>query len=415
EGYHGYWPLESRAAEPRIGGEAALDRLVARGHDAGLALILDLVPNHVYEDNARYRDHLDWFGPPGCVCGTPSCPWSEHIQTCWFTPYLPDVDWPVREARDAAIEDARFWSRRFDLDGFRIDAVPMMPRGATRRVADATRRLEPGSEASFLLGEVFTGPGEGALGALRYYLGPAGLDAVFDFPLMWAIHDVIGRDTGRFGDIDGLLAVEEQTFGPASLARILDNHDTVRFLSVAEGDAGGDPWDAPAVQPIDETPYRRLMLAQALVFTLPGIPVLYQGDEVGVAGGGDPDNRRVLPGDDALSAIQGEVLEFTQRLGQLRRCSEALRRGARTPLSTASHRYAFRRDGERPVVVVLETEGASGDFTLPTGSLTPGEWVDLVSGESLTSDGSPIALDAAPGRARVLVRADDPCAAIWAE
>ncbi|MEQ9322351.1 MAG: alpha-amylase family glycosyl hydrolase, partial [Polyangiaceae bacterium] len=322
EGYHGYWPVESRGVEPRIGGAAALDGVVADAHARGMAVLLDIVPNHVFEDNPRFVEHPEWFGEPGCVCGTASCPWSEHIQTCWFTPYLPDVRWQSPEAMATTLDDADWWSRRFDLDGFRIDAVPMMPRATTRRIADRLRRATAPAEATLLLGEVFTGPGTGALSILRYHMGSAGLDSVFDFPLMWSLHDAIGRGKSWSG-VETILQAEETLFddGGAHLARILDNHDTVRLLSVAVGDAGGDPWDEPAVQPTDDEPYRRLMLGQVVVFTLPGIPVVYQGDEVGVAGGGDPDNRRVLPGDDALLPVQAELRDTVARLARLRRCS----------------------------------------------------------------------------------------------
>jgi glycosidase len=61
EGYHGYWPLAPRGVEPRIGGEAALERLIATAHAAGLRVLLDVVPNHVYEDEPALR------GAPGAV------------------------------------------------------------------------------------------------------------------------------------------------------------------------------------------------------------------------------------------------------------------------------------------------------------------------------------------------------------
>ena len=67
EGYHGYWPVESRGVDPRIGGPGALDGVVADAHERGMAVVLDTVPNHVFESNPRFTDHPDWFGEPGCV------------------------------------------------------------------------------------------------------------------------------------------------------------------------------------------------------------------------------------------------------------------------------------------------------------------------------------------------------------
>ena len=203
EAYHGYWPLDSRAVDPRIGGEAALSALVTAAHARGLSVVVDFVPNHVYEDNPRYRDHAGeaWFntGEAGCVCGAPGCDWGAHLETCWFAPYLPDVRWQSDAAARVGIDDALFWSDRFDLDGLRIDAVPMMPRSATRRMAHAVRAADARPGASFVIGEIFTGPGPGGFDAIRRFLGARaweGLDAAFDFPLMWAMRGALAGGGG---------------------------------------------------------------------------------------------------------------------------------------------------------------------------------------------------------------------------
>jgi glycosidase len=414
EGYHGYWPVESRGVEPRIGGDEALDELVARAHDDGLAVVLDVVPNHVFEDNPRFAEHPEWFGEPGCICGTPSCPWNEHILSCWFTPYLPDVRWQNDAAMQATLDDIIWWTERFDLDGYRVDAVPMMPRATTRRIADRLRRHTQPAEATLLLGEVFTGPGIGALGQLRQHIGSAGLDSAFDFPLMWALQSAVASGKGSFGAVEALLQAEQELFGEEEvIARILDNHDTVRLLSVAQGDAFGDPWDEPATQPQQDEPYLRLMLAQAIVFTLPGMPVVYQGDEVGVAGGGDPDNRRVLPADASLLPIQQQLRARVAQLSRLRRCSTALRHGDREPLLVAPTRYAYRRGGAHPAIAVISTDETEADFTLPALGVEPGSWIDVASGETFEATGDPLAMTMPPLSLRILLRADDPCLGVW--
>ncbi|MBI4950600.1 MAG: hypothetical protein HY908_01070 [Myxococcales bacterium] len=415
EGYHGYWPTESRGVEPRLGGEAALDALVARAHAAGLAVHLDLVPNHVEAESARYLEHPEWFSPSGCVCGSASCPWSSHIETCWFTPFLPDVRFQEPGAMAATLGDVRYFLERFDVDGYRIDAVPMMPRAATRRIADATRRAAAPARARRLLGEIYTGPGTAAVEALAYQLGPDGLDSAFDFPLMWALHDAVARGTGSFGAVEAVLAYEETRLAGsgAVMARMLDNHDTPRFVSVATGDDAADAWSSPAPQPASPEPYERLAVAMAIVFTLPGVPVLYQGDELGLAGGADPDNRRVLPRASELLPAQQALGATVGRLARLRRCSAALRRGARTPLVAAGDHYAYRRDGDYPVVVAVSASDAPVSFTLPPSAVGPGAWRDVVTGASVVANTDPTPVELAPRSFRILVRSDDPCGAAF--
>lgn len=416
EGYHGYWPLESRTVEPRLGGEAALDAFVSAAHARGLAVVLDLVPNHVYEQNPRYLAHQNdgWFNRSDCVCGASDCPWSEYMLTCWFTSYLPDVHFQNRDSLGATLEDALFWTERFDLDGARIDAVPMMPRGATRRMAHTLRTAKAPREASFLLGEVYTGPGDGGTEQLRLYLGADTLDSVFDFPLMWSLHDTLARGGSDFEVVEHVLAyTEERLAGSgAVLGLILDNHDTPRFVSVARGDAWGDPWTSPAVQPTDDAPYDRLAMALSVTFTLPGLPVLFQGDELGLAGAGDPDCRRVMPADDELLPAQQAVRERVRQLSSLRRCSTALRRGGRQALVVLPSHYAYVRGSAEPfpALVVVANEEDASEVLLPADAVGSGEWIDVLSGEPVgVSEGLPTTVAMAPLSVRILLRADDPC------
>jgi hypothetical protein len=78
----------------------------------------------------------------------------------------------------------------------RVDAVPMMPRAATRRMAHELRRSVAPLGDQFLIGEVYTGAGVWGVDVIRYYLGPDGLDSVFNFPLMWVIRDVVAHESG---------------------------------------------------------------------------------------------------------------------------------------------------------------------------------------------------------------------------
>ena len=423
EGYHGYWVLESREVDPRVGGEAALRRLVEAAHARGIAVLLDIVPNHIYEANPRYAAHRDqgWFNlqDPPCVCGLGACPWGEFIQTCWFTDYLPDLRLEVPEVARLAVEDAIWWADAFDLDGVRIDAVPMMPRAATRRLAAGLRESvwPRGQGSMFLLGEIFTGPGRGGIDAYRYFLGPGSLDSAFDFPLMWALRDVIARRSAGFEAVEAMLAETDAALAGsgAVLGRIIGNHDTTRFLSEIVGDAGGDPWSAPPIQPSDPATapaiYERQALALGLMFTLPGTPVLYYGDEVGLAGGEDPDDRRVMPAEEALSPEQVAVRAHVQRLGALRRCSRAIQAGARRPVTAAGPHLAFVRDvGDGAPALIVASNAEEATLVAVFGADLPaGEYVDALSGDALTlSEAATVPMP--PRSLRALVPRGSPCA-----
>jgi glycosidase len=417
EGYHGYWPLASREVEPRIGGRDALEALIRAAHARGIRVLLDLVPNHVYEGNPRYAEHRGdgWYndGPSRCVCGTEGCAWADRIESCWFAPYLPDVRWQHEGAMREAEDDAVFWATELGVDGFRVDAVPMMPRAATRRIARAVRTRAGRRDDTFLLGEVFTGGGQGGAQEIRYHLGPDGLDSAFDFPLMWAARDAFARGSAGFDELEEIRAItEDEHRGSGAVeARFLGNHDTTRFLSEAAGDAAQDPWSAPPTQPTASAPFRRHRMALAFLYTETDLPVVYYGDEVGLAGGADPDCRRVMPAEGALSAEQASVLAVARRLGALRACSAALRRGGRAPLVVERDVYAYARDAGDgdPVIALFSRASTDAAIALPRGAVPPGAYVDALTGDvfDLTSDAPSVPMPALS--ARVLLPATSPC------
>lgn len=415
EGYHGYWPRLSRGVEPKIGGEAALRALIASAHARGIAILFDLVPNHVHEQNERYVDHAAdaWFneGPGKCVCGDPGCGWDTHILECWFTPYLPDVRWQSRDSLAAQVDDLRFWMKEYDADGVRIDAVPMMPRLATRRLTLALRGDYAPAGASLSIGEVFTGGGRGGLDSIKYFLGPAGLGGAFDFPLAWALRGALAQGGQGWGPVEDALAYPETALAGsgAVLGRMVDNHDMPRFLSEANGDGGATAWHAPAAIPSDPGPYIALESALAVVMTVPGMPVIYYGDEVGLPGGSDPDNRRVLPDEGALSASQQHLLETTRRLGRLRACSEALRTGSREAFLVSKTSYGFTRKSPSDAALVMFSAADEPAQIVPAlKSVPPGTYVDAFTLEPfVVGQGAPV--DLAPRSFRVLLPENSPC------
>jgi glycosidase len=416
ESYHGYWPAEPREVEPRIGGEEALRALIAEAHRHGIRVIFDVVPNHVYETSPRYLENRNrgWFndGPNQCVCGTPGCGWGEKLSTCWFASYMPDVRFQSPQAMRAQVSDVVWWANEFDADGVRIDAVPMMPRAATRRMVDALRDSRAGDEALFSIGEVYTGPGPRGIDEIRFFLGPYALDAAFDFPLMWATRDVFAADRASFTAIESSIVQTDAAIhgSGAVLGRMLDNHDTSRFISEAAGGAWNDPWTNPPPQPSDPEAYARTRMALAFILTLPGLPVIYHGDELALAGAGDPDSRRVMPDPSAVTPAQEEVRALVGRLGKLRRCSAALQRGEREPIVVGPDIYAYRRDAGDgdPVLVFFSKAKTAVSIPVPSGAASPGAYVDVVTGESIEiAAGGAVALEALSFR--VLLPAGSPC------
>jgi glycosidase len=432
--YHGYWPEAPRTVDARLGGAAELDALVAAAHARGLRVILDVVPNHVYKDHPYFTQHsrtspsisaiataktpldaVSWFndGPDACVCGDAGCDWGTHMETCWFAPYLPDLNWRHPAVMQAGSDDLAWWMQRFDLDGLRIDAVPMMPRAAQRRMLATVHDMMYRAPADLLVvGEVYTGPGDPGRAQIRAYLGDAldGLDSAFDFPLMWALRDALAHGSdGGFMTLEAELVAGESAWGGsgATMARIIGNHDTTRFISEIVGDAGGDPWANPPGQPSDAAPYQRQLIALAFIMTAPGIPVIYYGDELGLAGGGDPDSRRVMPDWATLPTSAAQLGDAVGKIGRARRCSPALRGARAVILADADHEVTLHQAKSDRALVVFSRDVAATTLTL--SGVPAGTWQDVLSGARFTSTGATTMINVPSLSAAVYLPVESAC------
>lgn len=411
EAYHGYWPEAARRVEPRVGGEEAVERLVEAAHARGLRVIMDAVLNHVHVNHPYYQEGASLGrinNPDGaCICGT-TCPWSEYIRECWFDPFLADLRWEDPWVVEQLTADALWWIERFKLDGLRIDAVPMMPRLAVRHLRSRVdARLGQGQEHVYLLGETYTS--RGGQDEIRRYIGPAALSGQFDYPVMWALRDALARRVS-LDELDAEVQASEAAWAGsgAVMAPIIGNHDVSRFISDVNGDVTWQPREAPPQAPGGEAAWSRLRLGWTFLLTQPGAPILYYGDEIGMAGGSDPDNRRDMRFGEAVDARGQAVRSHVARLAGARRCSAALRRGARETLAVEPDVYAYGRDAGdgRPAVVLLNRVDAPRTLTveIPEGwALESGRGLRDLFGAPVTVEGRRIIATVPPMGSMVLL------------
>ena len=312
---HGYDVSDYCAVEPVFGTLEDVDALVDRCHELGMRLVIDLVPNHTSSehrwfrearssrDNA-YRDYYVWRDPaPG---GGPPNNWisnfggqawtlDEATGQYWlhlFLPEQPDLNWTNPAVADEFDEILRFWLDR-GVDGFRIDVAhalvkhPDLPDNpaaaeATRNalvddaatlervfdvdqpgVLDVYRRWRTVVEPydGLLLGEVFLLDIERLA---RYVRDQDGLHLSFWFKPLY-----IGWDPAEIRDVLEHAAAA----APGNLAWVQSSHDRVRAVSRF---GGGDTGRA------------RALAFAVLLMGLPGVPFVYQGEELGLEDGAVP-------------------------------------------------------------------------------------------------------------------------------
>lgn len=405
-GYHGYWPIDALAIENRwgdAGGDSddRLQQLIDTAHEHGIRVMFDLVLNHVHEDHSYTFEHPEWF-TGGCVCGAPGCGWEEKPVECWFTGYLPDLSYKNHDITERVLTDTLALLADYDVDGIRVDAAKHMDHVIMRSLRKELDEIEAEGGAEFwAVGETFTND----RGLIMNYVGDHELHGQFDFPLYYAIRSAFTGGGGSFRDLHDQVGWSRDTYGDAlhAMSPFLGNHDIERFATAVTGVAG-DPWAGWLEDPMAEgggtiTQWdliNKASMGFAFTLTQPGVPLIYYGDEIGLHGGGDPDNRRFMSFDPYLSANQEELLGRVQAIAQVRKGSTAIRRGDASELWLEDDLYAYAIDngggdvaivamnkgsGTRTVSVDLSAHGVGGaTFVDGLGSSVGG----TVSGDSLS-------------------------------
>ena len=359
-GYHGYWPTSSSEVEARFGGNAALTALTEAAQRKKISVLLDLVLAHVHKEHPSFAEHPDWFGSLLLPDGTKNLrKWDHATQfTTWFEPFLPRFNYDIPAASAFLIENAADWATRFNLDGFRLDAVKHIPPKFWTSFRQGLRQKLPlSSQPSFyLVGETFMDrPG------INSFIGPNRLDGQFEFPLYDSLLDVFGTGKADFSELEKSAAASERIFGPETvMSPLLGNHDKSRFMAYADGDLtntqGEDEFSMGWSRPpkVDKkSSYEKLKLAFTFVLTSPGAPTIYYGDEVGMTGAQDPDNRRMFPDLKKLTSTEKSVQDHVAKLNTLRVRHPSIRYGSRRALRADREGYAVSRAYLNDRVLIL--------------------------------------------------------------
>lgn len=401
--YHGYDVTDYYRVEHDYGTNADFKRMVAEAHRRGIKVLVDLVLNHASSEHPFFKEalrdpasaHRNWFrfsatkpdvkGPWGQEVWHHS-PVRDEYYYGLFWGGMPDLNYETAAVREEAKKVARFWLEEMGVDGFRLDAIPylveqdgqlMHSRGTHAFLREFSTYVRSVAPNSFTIGEVW----DSTAAMLPYY--PDQLDAHFAFDISNAIVEAV-----RSGSARKLLlpVLRLQRVLPANRwAPFLRNHDQTRTMTELGGNVA------------------RAKLAATILLTLPGVPFVYYGEEVGMSGN-KPDERLRTPmqwspqrsagftrgsawqplQSDSVSANvktqnrdPGSLLNVYRRLIHLRAENSALAAGDLVPLSASNDAVAayLRREGSRKVLIVINlgaTALSGVTISSPAGALPAG-------------------------------------------
>ena len=358
---HRYNTADYMKIDPLLGDEKDFIRLCKDAKKQGIHIILDGVFSHTGDDsiyfnkkqryneigayNSKESKYHGWFKFKN---------WPDDYEAWWGVPTLPET---VEENEDflefitGKNGVIRHWLK-LGADGWRLDVADELPDVFLDSVRTAIKQEK---KNAFLLGEVWEdATNKVSYNARRRFLRGKQLDSVMNYPFANSIVDFVINGNGE-AFMSGILDIIEN-YPPCSLHTLMNHigtHDTARILTRLgfEGEVLADrSWQAKQklTKEQQEIGKKRLKIAAVLQYTLPGVPSLYYGDEIGTEGFGDPFCRSYFDWENG----DKELTEFYKKLGNFRRSNSVFKDGEFIPLHFENGCVAYLRKQDKDFVFV---------------------------------------------------------------
>lgn len=293
--------------DPSFGDKEDLKELVSKAHERGMYVILDGVFNHTSVDFFAFKDirekgensiYLDWYYvnsfPLVMEFGK-----KPSFKTFSYVGGMPKLNLQNKEAADFVIDVASYWIRECDIDGWRLDVGDEISHGFWKRFRKEIKAVK---KDALIVGEVWHFAGD--------FLEGDEWDSVMNYPFYNAVLDLAAtQKTGADAFLRKMNFLKGNLYNGLEgyLWNFIDSHDTARFLHTAKNNR------------------KKQMLAAAIQLLLPGMPMIYYGDENAMQGGPDPDCRRGMVWDE--NRQDKEMFRYYQTLIGIRRGYPVLTQG----------------------------------------------------------------------------------------
>ncbi len=320
--------------DPHFGDKDTAKKLVEEAHNREIKVIFDAVFNHSGYNFFAFRDlrekgenskYKDWYKYQSLPLKTE--PPLNYETFARDIPTLPKLNTANPEVQDYLLNVTKYWMEYLNIDGWRLDVADEVAPSFWVRFRKLVKKINP---EAYILGEVWHNG--------QKWLQGQHFDGIMNYSFTQALIDFFAKKNIGPVEFDARLTKNRMKYKEQvskSLLNLLDSHDTARFLNHSR-------------QQIDA-----LKLAVLLQMTYTGIPLIYYGDEVGLSGGEDPDNRRCMPW--KKSKQNRELFDFYQKLIKIRKKYPTLQKGNFESFLIDESRniYGYKRYFKQKIIYVI--------------------------------------------------------------
>ncbi len=374
---HRYGTADYDTIDPMLGNNDDFTTLCQEAHKRDMKVMLDGVFNHAgfvsryFNGDGHYKDlgasqskdspYYDWFDFKN---------WPDEYDSWWGIYSLPSANEQSESYQNFIYGDkdsvVRRWLRA-GADGWRLDVADELPDFFVHGIHQAARAEKP---EAVVIGEVWEdGSTKEAYGVRRKHVLGGHCDGLMNYPFRWAALDFFhGGNSENFVNSMETLRENYPKFAFYSNMNALGTHDTLRILTLLghgnDGQSESKTWRFEYELTPEELNLgrKKLKSAMALLFSFPGAPTVYYGDEAGMTGFEDPFNRQTFP----WGNEDQDMIAWFSALGSLRKTRQALRSGDIAYLESPPEILAFTRTLQDETLLCLcNNSGYTQSIALP--------------------------------------------------
>ena len=358
-----YSVSDYKAINPEFGNLEDFKNLVDTAHDKGIYVIVDWVPNHTGWDHPWITAHPDWYtqNEKGKIID----PINPDTGESWGWTDVADLNYDNMDMRKEMLNDLKYWLTEANIDGYRMDVAHKVPKDFFDEVTKELKQIKP----VFMLAEAEQ---------------PELLEQAFDMQYAWEGHHLlneIAKGEKNADDFQAYIKKQDTVLQEDDInMNFVTNHDE-------------NSWSGTLRERMPDNKE----LFTALTYTMPGMPLIYSGQEY------DLDHRLLFFEKDSIPKTKGDYFTLLQRLGELKNTNSALNGGkeaaAYNAIDAGSNVIAFSRiKGDDEVIFIANISDESVKTNLPQ----KGSYLDYIANQPTELKGD--AIELAPNAYKIYVK-----------